>query len=329
LSGNALITGINGFVGKHLANMLLGKGYKIIGLDLNTEDSEANLRTSTDDREKIALINADLRDEEKVNELFERNDFDVVFHLAAQSSVKLSFENPADTFSVNVNGTLNILEAISQLKKQPKTLVISSSEIYGQLTPDEVPVAEEAPLKPVNPYAVSKAAVDLMAYQYWKAYGIPVYLARAFSHSGPGQRTVAVLSDWAFQAAKIELGLRPAEINVGNMEVTRDYTDVRDTVDAYYLIVSRGKPGRPYNVCSGQGYKIADLLDIIISFSSKKIEIVPDPSRLRPVDIPILVGSSERLKSETGWRPEIDIERTLRDLYDYWIAFLTPQIEQT
>jgi GDP-4-dehydro-6-deoxy-D-mannose reductase len=329
LSGNALITGINGFVGKHLANMLLGKGYKIIGLDLNTEDSEANLRTSTDDREKIALINADLRDEEKVNELFERNDFDVVFHLAAQSSVKLSFENPADTFSVNVNGTLNILEAISQLKKQPKTLVISSSEIYGQLTPDEVPVAEEAPLKPVNPYAVSKAAVDLMAYQYWKAYGIPVYLARAFSHSGPGQRTVAVLSDWAFQAAKIELGLRPAEINVGNMEVTRDYTDVRDTVDAYYLIVSRGKPGRPYNVCSGQGYKIADLLDIIISFSSKKIEIVPDPSRLRPVDIPILVGSSERLKSEAGWRPEIDIERTLRDLYDYWIAFLTPQIEQT
>jgi GDP-4-dehydro-6-deoxy-D-mannose reductase len=327
LAGKVLITGIDGFVGNHLARYLINRGYEIVGVDISTEHSEKDLWAKASNKASIMLIKGDLRDEQKVDELFENYAFDLVFHLAAQSSVKLSFENPAETFSININGTLNILEAISRLERHPKTLVISSSEIYGQLKPDEVPVSENAPLKPVNPYAVSKAAVDLMVYQYWKAYNLPVYLARAFSHSGPGQRTVAVLSDWAFQAAKVELGLRPPEISVGNMDVTRDYTDVRDTIAAYYLILGKGQPGRPYNVCSGTGYKIAHLLDIIISFSSKKIEIVPDPSRLRPVDIPILIGSPERLRSETYWRPEIKIEQTLRDIYDYWIAYLTPQID--
>lgn len=320
----ALITGLNGFAGYHLAKLLIDNGYDIVGLDINVETINKSFRGLKD---KINLIGCDLCDEYKINEVFNNHTFDLVFHLAAQSSVKLSFESPAETLSININSTLNILEAVSRLKIPPKTLIISSSEIYGQLRPDQVPVTEFAPLLPVNPYAVSKAAVDLMSYQYYKAYDLPIYWARAFSHSGPGQRTVAVLSDWCFQAAKIELGVRQPEISVGNMEVTRDYADVRDVVRGYLAILNDGEPGKPYNVCSGKGYRLDDLLDIIISFSSKKIRIVPDPSKLRPVDIPILVGSPERLVNETGWQPQIEIKQTLKDLYSYWIEYLTPQIE--
>ena len=323
-----LITGIDGFVGNHLAAHLLTMGYSIVGLDIDIQQSDRLLRSDTNTRDLVELVDGDLRDGEKINELFADSNYELVFHLAAQSSVKLSFENPAETFDINVNGTLNLLEAISRLETPPKTLVVSSSEIYGQLALEQVPVTEDAPLRPVNPYAVSKATVDLLAYQYWKAYNLPIYIARAFSHSGPGQRTVAVLSDWAFQTAKTELGLRPAEIEVGNMEVTRDYTDVRDIVDAYMLILEKGQPGQAYNTCTGIGYKISDLLHIITSFSTKKIKTIPDPSRYRPVDIPILIGSPEKLKTETGWKPKIAIEQTLKDLYNSWMDFLKPQIEK-
>jgi len=326
LASRALITGCNGFVGYHLADLLLSEGFEIIGYDFDEEISGKSMKAGVDKNKNIIRITGDLRDEYKINEVIEQYSPNLIFHLAAQSSVKLSFEDPAETLGININGTLNIIEAISKLDSPPKTLLISSSEIYGQLKPEQVPVTEDSPMLPVNPYAVSKATVDLLAYQYRKAYGLPLYWARAFSHSGPGQKTAAVLSDWAFQAAKIELGLKVPEIKVGNMEVTRDYTDVRDTVKAYYAIINKGEPGRPYNVCSGTGYRLADLLDTIISFGSKKINIVADPSRLRPVDIPILIGSAERLKADTGWCPEIPIEQTLRDLFDYWIGYLTPQI---
>jgi len=322
LAKKALITGFNGFAGFHLAELLLNNDFEIIGFDI-TEDSGARSAGFKETwRNKITSVTGDLRDGDVVNEMIKHYSPDLIFHLAAQSSVKLSFENPAETMSINVNGTLNILQSILNLKIPPPTMLISSSEIYGQLKPDQVPVTEDAPLMPVNPYAVSKAAVDLLAYQYYKAYGLPIYCVRAFSHSGPGQKTAAVLSDWAFQTAEIELGLKPPQIKIGNMEVTRDYTDVRDTVKAYWAIIAGGQPGRPYNVCSGKGYPLAELLKIITSFSAKKIMLTPDPSRLRPVDIPILIGSPRRLKSETGWEPKITIDRTLRDLYNYWIKQL-------
>ena len=327
MAKKALITGINGFVGAHLTELLMAKGFKVTGLDVSDESSGAPAPHERTLPKDVKILHGDLRDEQAVSEAIVETTPDVIFHLAAQSSVKLSFENPAETFSINVNGSLNILEAIANLESAPKILLISSSEIYGQLKPDEVPVTEQAPLAPVNPYAVSKAAVDLMAYQYYKAYDLPVYWARAFSHSGPGQRTVAVLSDWAFQTARIELGLTTPEIKVGNLEVTRDYTDVRDTVRAYLAILEKGVPGQPYNVCSGNGYKLADLLQTITSFSSRKIEIVEDQSRLRPVDIPILIGSPAKLKADTGWEQKIEMEKTLHDIYDYWIEYLTPQMK--
>ena len=321
MSEKVLITGINGFVGKHLTDYLLDNNYEVVGFDI--KDTIENKIISED----IKIYTGDLRDEQEITTVIKNFNPNLIFHLAAQSSVKLSFENPAETLSINLIGSLNVLEAISKLQTPAKTLLITSSEIYGQLKPDQVPVTEDYPFEPVNPYAVSKAAVDLLAYQYYKTYKLPVYWARAFSHAGPFQRTVAVLSDWTFQTARIELGLSTPEIKVGNLDVTRDYTDVRDTIKAYVDILLKGKPGQPYNVCSGKGYHLSELLDTITSFSGKKIKVVPDPSRLRPVDIPILIGSPDRLKKDTGWQPKIDIDTTLRDTYKYWIEYLTPQIQ--
>ena len=317
----ALITGIYGFVGVHLARSLLDKGVKLAGYSLETDIDQEALPSN------IKIFIGDLRDQQALPQAISEFKPDMVFHLAALSSVKLSFENPAETFSINIMGTLNLFEAISRLKSPSKTLIVSSSEIYGQIASGDVPVRETAPLAPVNPYGVSKAAVDLLGYQYFKAYKLPIFRIRAFSHSGPRQSTQAVLSDWTMQVAKIELGLAAPEIKVGNLQVVRDYTDVRDVVKAYLAIMEKGRPGEAYNVCSGHGYELEHLLKIIVKFSRKKIKVIADPSRLRPVDIPILIGSPEKLKSDTGWEPEINLEMTLKDLYEYWFNHLRHQVQ--
>jgi len=318
----ALITGISGFSGRHLSAYLLEKGYEVAGIDNAGMDLPNEIIKS----DNIEIFIGDLRDESILSDALNSFKPDILFHLAAQSSVKISFENPLETFSDNLIGTLILLETISKLDMEVKTLVISSSEVYGQLDPSECPVSEDSPLRPINPYAVSKAAVDLLAYQYYKAYKMPVFLARAFSHSGPGQKTVGVLSDWAFQVAKIDLGLVPPVLKVGNMNVKRDYTDVRDVVRAYLDIIEKGKPGTPYNVCSGTGYTLSDLLEKYRALSRKEIEIEADKSRLRPVDIPILIGSNSRIKKDTGWKPEITIDQTLSDSLKYWHNKLVEEI---
>jgi len=231
-----------------------------------------------------------------------------------------------ETFSVNIMGTLVLLETISKSGMPIKTLVISSSEVYGPLTSNECPVTEDHPLRPVNPYAVSKATVDLLAYQYHKVYNLPIYIARAFSHSGPWQKTVGVLSDWAFQIAKIDLGVSQPVLKVGNVNVRRDYTDVRDVVRAYAGIVENGKPGEPYNVCSGIGHKLSELLEKYQELTSRQVEIESDQSRMRPVDIPILIGSNEKIKRDTGWNPTIPIEKTLKDTFIFWRDYLAEEV---
>lgn len=318
----ALITGIGGFVGCHLTRYLIYGGHEISGIDYPDIELPDDIKS----QEKLKIYEGDLRDDKILSEVVGECKPDTIFHLAAQSSVKISFENPHETFSDNLFGTLNLLETVSKLDYEVKTLVISSSEVYGQLGPEECPVEEDHPLRPVNPYAVSKAAVDLMAYQYFKAYKLPIYVARAFSHSGPGQKTVGVLSDWAFQIAKIELGLTPPVLKVGNLNVQRDYTDVRDVVRAYLDIIEKGKPGRPYNVCSGKGYRLSDLLKRYRSMAKKEIDIMKDQSRMRPVDIPILTGSNKRIKEDTGWEPEIEMEITLADSLKFWYDHLAEEI---
>jgi len=317
-----LITGIGGFVGNHLTRYLNYEGHEISGLDYANVEIPEEFKSF----ENFKSFEGDLRDEKIIAEILDETKPDAIFHLAAQSSVKISFENPQETFSDNLFGTLNLLEAISKLDYEIRTLVISSSEVYGKLTPEECPVEEDHPLRPVNPYAVSKAAVDLMAYQYYKAYNLPIYVARAFSHSGPGQKTVGVLSDWAFQIAKIELDLSPPVLKVGNLDVQRDYTDVRDVVKAYMSIIEKGEPGKPYNVCRGTGYRLSDLLEKYQSMARKEIKAQTDQSRMRPVDIPILTGSNKRLTGDTGWQPQIDIETTLSDSLQFWRDRLVEEI---
>ena len=318
----AFITGIAGFAGRHLTEYLRGRGDEVAGLEIEETDEIAELVKT----QGLKVFYGDLRDEEKLAKALKQFKPDIVFHLAAQTSVRFSFENPLETFSVNIVGTLVLMETISRVDLPLKLMVISSSEVYGALTPEECPVAEEHPLKPINPYAVSKATIDLMAYQYYKAYNMPVYIARAFSHSGPWQKTVGVLSDWAFQIAKMDLGFSQPILKVGNMNVKRDYSDVRDVVKAYVDIVEKGKPGEPYNVCSGRGYQLSELLDIYRGLTSKEIIIEPDKSRMRPVDIPILVGSNNKIKRETGWSPSIPIETTLRDTFNYWREYLHEEV---
>jgi GDP-4-dehydro-6-deoxy-D-mannose reductase len=318
----ALITGIGGFVGCHLSRYLLYGGHEVAGID----HSESELPEDLKSHEKLTLHQGDICDDKIMPEVIDGCKPDVIFHLAAQASVKISFENPHDTFSTNLFGTLNLLEAVSKLEYEVRTLVISSSEVYGQLDPKECPVVEDHALRPVNPYAVSKAAVDLMAYQYFKAYNSPIYIARAFSHSGPGQKTVGVLSDWAFQIAKIDLGLTPPVLKVGNLKAQRDYTDVRDVIRAYVDIIEKGEPGKPYNVCSGKGYKLSELLEKYRSMSNIEIEVKKDQSRIRPVDIPILIGSNKRIRDDTGWQPEIEIDTTLSDSLDFWHKHLAEEI---
>ncbi len=318
----AFITGIAGFAGRHLTGYLLDRGDEVTGLEPEgCEDVDVLIK-----EHGIKIHIGDIRDEKTLLDALRQSKPDIVFHLAAQSSVRLSFENPQDTFSINIMGTLNLLETITRLDAPTKTLVITSSEIYGPLTPEECPVTEIHPLRPVNPYAVSKAAVDLLAYQYVKSYGQQVYIARAFSHSGPWQKTVGVLSDWAFQIAKIDLGISPPTFKVGNINVNRDYTDVRDVIKAYVAIVDKGKPGEPYNVCSGIGYELGELLEKYRRFTRKKIKIEIDQSRMRPVDIPMLVGSNEKLRRDTGWSPAIDIDTTLKDIFDYWREYLVQEV---
>jgi GDP-4-dehydro-6-deoxy-D-mannose reductase len=316
------ITGIAGFAGRHLTAFLLNRGDEVAGLE--PEDNEdLGLLTKTHD---VKIFTGDIRDEKTITKALKQFKPDIVYHLAAQSSVRLSFENPQETLAINIMGSLTLLEAINKVDFPIKTLVISSSEVYGPLKPEEVPVTEEHPLRPVNPYAVSKASIDLLAYQYVKSYGQQVYIARAFSHSGPWQKTVGVLSDWAFQVAKIDLGLSQPTIKVGNIQVRRDYSDVRDVIRAYVDIVDKGRIGEPYNVCSGTGYELADLLEKYRQFTSKNIEVVVDQSRMRPVDIPILVGSNKKIRRDTGWNPTIPIDKTLKDLFDYWREYLVEEV---
>jgi GDP-4-dehydro-6-deoxy-D-mannose reductase len=315
-----LITGIYGFAGAHLANYFADQGNQIAGFCLET-DIEAGV---IPDSARIYI--GDLRQKDRVAEVIADYNPDRVVHLAAVSSVKFSFDNPAETFAINITGTQNLLEAIARQKKPAQTLLVSSSEIYGQLMPEQVPVGETALLAPVNPYGVSKAAVDLMGYQYYKSYGIPVYRIRAFSHTGPRQSTQAVISDWSKQVAAIELGRAPAEIKVGNLNVIRDYTDVEDIIRGYESIFEKGRPGEAYNVCSGIGYKLDILLEQLIGLSSRKIAIKVDQSRFRPVDIPVLIGSPRKIKSDTGWEPRIDINSTLKKVYNYWHKNLSTNV---
>lgn len=312
----ALITGITGFVGSHLADFLLSKGYKVYGISRWRSDT----RNIDHIKSKLTLIDADLNDAHSFYNAIQEIKPDEIYHLAAQSFVPTSWTAPADTLQTNVIGTVNLFEAVRKAGIDPKIQVACSSEEYGLVKPDEIPIKETNPLRPLSPYGVSKVAQDMLSFQYFQSYGMKIVVTRGFNHTGPRRGDVFVCSNFAKQIVEIEKGLKEPVIKTGNLDAVRDFTDVRDMVKGYNLALKKGIPGERYNICSGKGYKIKELLDMFLKMSDINIKTENDPERMRPSDVPILIGDSSKFRKQTGWKPEIPFETTLKDLLDYWRA---------
>jgi GDP-4-dehydro-6-deoxy-D-mannose reductase len=310
-----LITGITGFVGSHMSELALAKGAEVFG--------SIRWRSKTENidhlRSRIGLIECDLRDLSSVRNLLEASEPTDIVHLAGQSFVGASWKAPAETLSTNIIAQVNLLEAMRGLKISPRFLAIGSSEEYGLVHPDELPIKETNPLRPLSPYAVSKVTQDMMGYQYFRSYGLPIVRTRAFNHEGPRRADVFVTSNFARQVAEIEAGVREPVMFVGDLKPKRDYSDVRDIVRGYWSLLERGEPGEVYNLCSGRSWAIQQVLDFLLERSRvKSIAVRTDPARLRPSDVMELEGDPSKIERATGWKVEIPFERTLTELLDYW-----------
>jgi GDP-4-dehydro-6-deoxy-D-mannose reductase len=310
-----LITGVTGMAGSHLAEYCLKQGAEVHG----TKRWRADMSNILEENYyKINFHECDLRDQSSVTDVIGSVKPDKIFHTAAQSFVKASWQYPHETFYTNIMGQCNIFEAVRQLKLDPVIQICCSSEEYGMVPPEEAPIKETNPLRPLSPYGVSKVAQDLMGWQYFKSYGLRIIRTRAFNHEGPRRGHAFVTSNFALQVARIEAGLVPAVIYVGNLTSKRDYTDVRDMVRAYWLATEKCTPGEVYNICTGKTYPTQFVLDYLLSQSKVPIKVEVDPARLRPSDVQLLLGDSTKFREATGWEPEISIEKTLSDTLDFW-----------
>jgi GDP-4-dehydro-6-deoxy-D-mannose reductase len=317
---NVLITGITGFAGSHLAEYILAHHPDVrVHGTVRWRSRMENIAHLVPDG-KIVLHEADLKDLVSLRKALSAARPDWIFHLAAQSFVPASWKLPAETFMINAVGQVNLFEAVLAEKLDARIQIAGSSEEYGMVYPDEVPMKETNPLRPLSPYAVSKVAQDLLGYQYWQSYGLKAVRTRGFNHTGPRRGDVFVTSNFARQIAEIEKGTRPPVIHVGNLEAKRDFTDVRDTVRAYWLALEKGEPGEVYNIGTGTTISMKDMLDMLLALSSVKVEVRVDPDRLRPSDVQILYADVTKFKALTGWAPQIPFAVTLKDLLDYWRA---------
>jgi len=316
----ALITGITGFAGSHLAEYLLAEhpDVEIFGTYRWRSRMENLEHLGTLLGDQVRLVECELRDPSSVRYALEESRPDVIFHLAAQSFVPSSWTAPGDTVSSNITGQVNLFESIRSLGLDPVVQIACSSEEYGMVLPDEVPIRETNPLRPLSPYAVSKVGQDLLGYQYFKSYGLKAVRTRGFNHTGPRRGDVFVTSNFARQVARIELGLNEPVIRVGNLDAVRDFTDVRDMVRGYWLAVTKARPGEVYNIATGDGLTIRELLDKLVAMAQVEVRVETDPDRLRPSDVEILIGDSSKFRADTGWEPQIPFEQTLRDTLDYW-----------
>lgn len=314
-----LITGITGFVGSHLAEFLLAEHPEVDIHGLKRWRSPRDNIRGIEDR--IRLHDGDLRDLSSLMRVMEISRPDAIFHLAAQSYVPTSFHAPADTLETNVIGTNNLLEAVRLLKIDPVIHICSSSEVYGQVRPEDVPIDEETPLRPASPYAVSKVGEDMAAWMYHQAYGIRTIRSRMFTHSGPRRGEVFVDSAFALQLARIEAGKQEPVLRVGNLDSVRTFCDVRDTVRAYWDLVRKCRPGEVYNIGGDVTMTIREMLDLLLTMQAPgtpRIEIRIDPALLRPADVTLQIPCTDKFRAETGWKPEIPYAQCLRDMLDYW-----------
>ncbi|AMD95118.1 GDP-mannose 4,6-dehydratase [Leptotrichia sp. oral taxon 847] len=312
----ALITGVDGFVGKYLSEYLLKQKYEVYGTTISEKYKN----------EKIKIYKMNLLDEKEVNKVIKMIKPDKIFHLAGQSAVGLSWEKPVLTVNINVNGTLNLLEAVRNYSKDSKILIVGSSDQYGPIKPEECPIKESKIQNPQSPYGVSKKAQEEMCKLYVNAYHTNIIMVRAFNHIGAGQSTNFVVADFASKIAQIEKGSEPV-LKVGNLETFRDFTDVRDIVRGYSLLLEKGKIGEIYNIGSGKEVKVSEILKKLISMSKKEIKIEIDPNKFRPVDVPLVVCDNSKIKKDTGWETEFLIDDTLEEVLEYWRSVIIERRE--
>ncbi len=310
----ALITGATGFAGSHLAEYLLAHtDLEVWGTDISS--NERNIAHIKDDLEFVV---GDMSEPETTSRILSEIRPDYIFHLAAQAFVPLSWSDPWDTLANNIRAELNILQTLVDTDARPRVMVAGSADEYGMISPDELPITETTPLRPYNPYAVSKIAQDMLGYQYFASHNLPVVRVRPFNHIGPRQSPAFVSSDFAKQIAEIERGYREPQLAVGNLDAKRDFTDVRDMVRAYFLALERGEPGEVYNLGAEHASSIQQVLDLLLRMSDAEIEVVQDTSRLRPTDVPVVVSDCSKFRQQTGWRAMVTLEDSLREILDYW-----------
>lgn len=307
-----MVTGAEGFIGKYLVQLLANEGNTVIA----TWYDEENAR-KIPTLKNIKLLKCDVRNRKNLEKIVGKYVPEYFYHLAAQSFPTKSWEDPWYTMEVNVIGTVNLFEAIRTLRLDTKVFVACSSAEYGYVGPEEIPVKENHLLQPLHPYGVSKVAQDLLAYQYYKNFGIRCTRGRIFNTTGPGKTNDAP-NDFATQIVEIEKGKKENKIFVGNLETERDFTDVRDMVRAIVAATVVGKDGECYNLCSSRPIKIQNVLDTLIGLSTCKIEIVVDEKKLRPSDEKIILGDNSKLIADTGWKPEIPMYKTLADTLNFW-----------
>jgi GDP-4-dehydro-6-deoxy-D-mannose reductase len=305
-----LVTGATGFVGRYLCDLLVARHHEVWGtfLQRDTLDESAGLR----------LVQCDLRDFSAVQGAVQEARPQQVYHLAAMSSVRDSFDDAQSVYQANFWGTLNLLEAIRSLQPSARVLLVGSAHVYGRVKRAKLPISEQQLLAPDSPYGVSKAAADLLGYQFFQAYDMHVVRARPFNHTGPGQSTHFVCSDFARQFAAIDLNLAQPIVRVGNIRASRDFSDVRDVVRAYELLMRKASPGEAYNVASGRAVPLSRILDILQSFTTRKILVNVEQNRVRSGESDVFYGSNRKLKQATGWSARFDLETTLHNLYAYW-----------
>jgi GDP-4-dehydro-6-deoxy-D-mannose reductase len=312
-----LITGVSGFAGSHMADYCLAQPeVEVVGhvRSLQRIGHAAHFAS------RLQLVEADLRQSDPTQEAVAAARADLVLHLAGQAYVPAAFRDPVGTFMDNAIGQIHLIQAILRHTPSARLLVVGSATEYGKVEPHDLPIGESVPLRPLDPYAVSKVAQDLGAYQYFASHHLQAVRVRPFNHIGPRQSDEFAVSHFAHQIARIEAGLTPPVLPVGVLSDVRDYTDVRDTVRAYYAAATNGHVGEVYNVGSGQGRRVDEILGMLDALSTTHFQVQEDPARMRPSDVPALVCNARKLHRDTGWAPQIPIERTLRDVLDYWRA---------
>ncbi len=306
----ALVVGGGGFVGPYLVKHLKEEQ----GMEVYVTKTEKE----TLDMDCSGIYNLDILELSQVAELLNKIRPDYIFHLAAQSSVAYSWKNPGLTIDVNIKGCVNLLDGIRQLDYKPRVLLIGSGEEYGHIKDGECPIVEDNVLRPGNIYAATKSCQNMLGKIYSDAYDMDVMMVRAFNHIGPNQTPVFVVADFCKQVADIENGQAEPVIYVGNLSARRDFTDVRDVVRAYAMLVKDGKRGETYNVGRGHAVAIQEILERIVALSDKDIEVRVDESKLRPVDVPIIEPDITKIRETVGWEPEIELETTLKETLEYW-----------